>query len=91
MTPYRKPRSLDTSDDGICDCADHSEHRTDCPLIAYAADSVALQVERTALHRIRKAWNDAGPFPEYHHDMQDELRRRWSTLADALDDLGPLR
>lgn len=40
-----------------------------------------------AIEAVLKAWTDPGPVPGYHRDMQQELLRRWPTLALALDEL----
>lgn len=39
------------------------------------------------LLEIAKAWNDAGPVPEYHAMMQARLKYEWPTLADAVERL----
>lgn len=38
-----------------------------------------------AVERVRRAWTDPGPQPEYHRRKQAELRRDWPALAIALD------
>lgn len=36
------------------------------------------------VQQVIKAWTDAGPMPEYHHEAQLKLRRDWPVLADAV-------
>lgn len=40
--------------------------------------------ERDALFAVRKAWLDSGPVPAYHRMHQDNLRRNWPVLYDAI-------
>lgn len=37
------------------------------------------------INAVYDAWRDPGPYPEYHKEFQDRLRREWPTLAKALD------
>lgn len=56
--------------------------------VQYLLDQNAtLRSKSEPLERVAKAWHDAGPFPSMHQDFQEFLRRRWPTLADALDEL----
>ena len=40
--------------------------------------------ERDALFAVRRAWLDSGPEPAYHRMHQDNLRRNWPVLYDAI-------
>ena len=40
-----------------------------------------------AIARLRDAWSNAGPVPDYHHRAKAELYGTWPTLANAITDL----
>lgn len=39
------------------------------------------------LDRVIDAWTNTGPNPDFHRRAQNELRRNWPVLANALDAL----
>ena len=39
---------------------------------------------------VAKAWDNAGPVPEYHRMMQLELVQKWPTLAFAVANLSKI-
>lgn len=49
-----------------------------------AMDTGLTENERDALFAVRKAWLDSGPVPAYHRMHQDNLRRNWPVLYDAI-------
>lgn len=43
--------------------------------------------KEVAAAAVAAAWLNAGPMPEYHAMMQDQLRRQWPVLAFAVEQL----
>jgi hypothetical protein len=39
------------------------------------------------VQQVINAWINTGTHPDYHRAMKNKLRKEWSILADALDQL----
>lgn len=46
-----------------------------------------LVSEGTAVEAVIRAWTNAGPFPCWHFEAVDDVRRSMPVLAEALDRL----